>query len=311
MSTFAPTRTRGVEVAEAADRDNGADAMVNRYAYLDRNTAHAIISQPIGELRFPHLPVHQAGGGSVMNRKDTEEGNSRTAAFVFILGMHRSGTSCLAGSLERCGLYLGNVGRSSRNNAKGNHEIKRVRRLNEQILRTSGGRWLQPPPSIVVGWRRKLAIRTIVIGLSRHKPCGLKDPRLLLLLETWLSAIRSYTLVGTFRHPTAVASSLARRRPMSVEHANQLWLYYNRKLIQWHQRYRFPIIEFDLTDVDAYRRTVADLASALGLTPNMAPLREFVTAELDHHTQADVPVPGVCQEAYAYLKHHSFAVSIQ
>ena len=32
-----------------------------------------------------------------------------TKPFVFVLGMHRSGTSCLAGCLEHCGLHLGDV----------------------------------------------------------------------------------------------------------------------------------------------------------------------------------------------------------
>ena len=241
-----------------------------------------------------------------MSREHTVGGYSPGATFVLILGMHRSGTSCLAGSLERCGLFLGNVGRSSRNNAKGNLEIKRARRLNERILTVSGGRWFRPPPTITLSWWQKLAMRSIVIGVSRHKPCGLKDPRLLLLLDTWLSVIRSFTLVGTFRHPTAVARSLARRSPMSAEHANQLWLYYNQKLIQLHQRYQFPIVEFDLADVEAYRKTVADLALALGLTPDMTKLTDFITAELDHHTLSDAGVPSSCEEAYAYLRHHRY-----
>jgi len=33
---------------------------------------------------------------------------------VLILGMHRSGTSCLAGSLQEAGLYLGEVNTAAR-----------------------------------------------------------------------------------------------------------------------------------------------------------------------------------------------------
>ena len=44
----------------------------------------------------------------------------RHQAPIFVLGMLRSGTSCLTGILEEAGLFLGDVKRKSRFNAKGN-----------------------------------------------------------------------------------------------------------------------------------------------------------------------------------------------
>jgi len=41
---------------------------------------------------------------------------------ILILGMHRSGTSCLAGCLEEAGLYLGDVNLKAGFNKKGNRE---------------------------------------------------------------------------------------------------------------------------------------------------------------------------------------------
>ena len=41
---------------------------------------------------------------------------------IAILGMHRSGTSCLAGSLQEAGIYLGDVVTSAAHNQKGNRE---------------------------------------------------------------------------------------------------------------------------------------------------------------------------------------------
>ncbi len=43
--------------------------------------------------------------------------------FVLNLGMHRCGTSCLAGCLERCGLHLGDVRRTGRHHARGYYGI--------------------------------------------------------------------------------------------------------------------------------------------------------------------------------------------
>ena len=45
---------------------------------------------------------------------------------VIILGMHRSGTSCLTGCLKEYGLHLGDVSESNKHNKKGNQENKEV-----------------------------------------------------------------------------------------------------------------------------------------------------------------------------------------
>ena len=78
--------------------------------------------------------------------------DTRKATFVFIIGMHRSGTSCLAGSLERCRLFLREVTRCNRYNPKDNHELKAVRRIRNEMLAANGGTWRQPPVRVMVNW---------------------------------------------------------------------------------------------------------------------------------------------------------------
>ena len=46
---------------------------------------------------------------------------------VIVLGMHRSGTSLLTGSLEAAGLHLGEVNNAARYNPKGNKENESIR----------------------------------------------------------------------------------------------------------------------------------------------------------------------------------------
>ena len=58
---------------------------------------------------------------------------------VVVLGMHRSGTSCLAGSLEQQGLFLGEVNTSAPWNRRGNRERFDVMNLQGDILEASGG----------------------------------------------------------------------------------------------------------------------------------------------------------------------------
>lgn len=224
--------------------------------------------------------------------------------FVFVLGMHRSGTSCLAGSLEKCGLHLGDVRRSGRFNAKGYFEIKELQLLHDQILALNRGTWRTPPKRVLVHPYHRQALEKIALGLSsKHLPCGLKDPRLLLLLETWLELVPRHKLIGTFRHPGAVAKSLSRRNGMTEEEGCKLWLHYNHALIRHHQHRPFPLVEFDLSDAESYCRQVGDIANSLGLKYDLPQLLEFVSPQLEHHSPAG-SVPHMCREVYSYLSHH-------
>ncbi len=241
-----------------------------------------------------------------LRRKTALKRYTRNAEFVFILGMHRSGTSCLAGSLERCGLFLGEVSRHNHHNIKGNYELRTAKHIHDQILTANGGTWCQPPAHIMVNRGQKQILKNIAGQLCSHQPCGLKDPRLLLLLDIWVEIVDSYALVGTFRHPVAVAESLAERNQIPEKQAYSLWLRYNTELVRWHQMYHFPLVEFELSDVEAYQRTIVALIKTLDLKPDLAQLHEFIISELDHYRSLGKPVPTVCQEMYAYLRRHCY-----
>jgi len=217
--------------------------------------------------------------------------------------MHRSGTSCLAGSLERCGLYLGPVTRSSRANPRGNHEPKWITRIHARILRESGGDWRTPPSTLRLSSWRRWTLRRKALQLARHAPCGLKDPRLLLMLEVWEELVPGACLVGTFRHPAAVARSLAARNDMEPEEGHRLWLRYNEALVRRHRMAPFPIVEFDLADLEGYLSAVLAIARGLGLEadPNADAVRAFAQAAFSHHA-ADGPVPPACRAVFDYLR---------
>ena len=233
---------------------------------------------------------------------------------VFILGMHRSGTSCLAGSLERCGLYLGAISQRAESNPKGFvYELEEVNYLHEEILIANGGTWYLPPTPISVSPHQKQALERTAAQLAKYMPCGLKDPRVLLLLNTWTEIVDLWTLVGIFRHPVAVARSLVRRHKnagWSEEVTYPLWVAYNSELVRWHREYQFPIVEYDLSDGEAFCRTIAALAMELGLGPDIARLREFVSSDLDHNRSSEEPVPEICQEIYTYLRYHRYKPNI-
>lgn len=227
--------------------------------------------------------------------------------FILILGMHRSGTSCLAGCLQACGLCLGHVSRRGRFNAKGNRESEDVWKVQDQILGLNKGTWHKPPDSIVVHPVHQLQLRNIVDRLSaENQTAGLKDPRTLLILPVWRQLIgERCRLAGTFRHPLAVAESLAKRDNLSRQRSLALWIRYNGELVRQHQSESFPLIEYNLTDPDLYRHRCARVARQLGLSPNLSQMRRFVSRDLDHHRPAPADVPACCRELYDYLRSHA------
>ena len=70
---------------------------------------------------------------------------------VAVIGMHRSGTSCLAGCLEDLGLSLGDVVTSAPHNKKGNRENPRFWPVHDAVLARVGAAW-DNPPTEPVAW---------------------------------------------------------------------------------------------------------------------------------------------------------------
>lgn len=189
---------------------------------------------------------------------------------IIILGMHRSGTSSLAGSLQSAGVALGEVNTQAPHNAKGNRESRRIMDLNDRVLANSGHAWNCPP--LASGhWAadNQRERDAIIAELSCASRWGFKDPRTLFTLEGWLERLPQAHLIGTFRHPARVADSLASRpAPLYVSPTQglQLWLAYNRRLLRLWQQHRFPLINFD-QDAEDYQRQMSALCRQFGL-PN-------------------------------------------
>jgi len=195
--------------------------------------------------------------------------------------MHRSGTSCLAGTLEEAGLHLGKVITEAPHNAKGNRENKLIMDLQEEVLVHSGGAWDVPPPRLL--WtdehRRR---RDAIIASYGDGSFGFKDPRTLLTLDFWLEALGSMDYVGSFRHPELVAQSLMARNGGEVSRWLDLWCAYNTRLLDLHRMQAFPVVRFDV-EPDDYRKSLTSVAESLGL-PRPARLT-FFEPELRHHNE--------------------------
>lgn len=222
---------------------------------------------------------------------------------VCVLGMHRSGTSCLTGLLQQRGLSLGKHHQWNRFNQKGSRENQDFVDLNEQLLADNDGSWMQPPKRLAWEARHEQAARTLVDSFPKDLSWGFKDPRSLLLLDFWEAQIRQLRYVGVFRHPAAVAKSLRRRSAGKLDEprAMALWCRYNQILYDLYQREPFPLLCFDW-DAQQFTRRAAAAAKSLGLRGT--PTGEcFYDGRLIHYQGSDAtPAPREPLALYRKLR---------
>jgi hypothetical protein len=252
--------------------------------------------------------VRKAGFGPVRwllpNQKDDLFSTMSGDQPICVLGMHRSGTSCLTGSLEMAGVYLGDVVRDAPYNLKGNCENLRIRGLNDEVLAHNNATWQNLPGKLE--WTRTHARMrdSIIEEYDRVQTrWAFKDPRTLLTLPFWLDADRSFQFIGAFRHPKLVTRSIrARNRGMAKKDAMALWLHYNSLLLDIIKVHDLPLINFDLRE-EAYLRQLAVVFTRLGLEAGpVSSARKFFDKSLKHQNVAFGTLPREVASVFKALK---------
>ncbi len=207
-----------------------------------------------------------------------------SSAPVVVIGMHRSGTSCLAGCLQDLGLNLGDVNIAAPHNKKGNREDPRLWVVHDAVMARVGTAWDRPPAEPVV-WtsEEKAALKAVLDEYEPvPRPWGFKDPRATVLLDGWLEVLPDLRLVASIRHPLAVAGSLAARNGFAPGQSLAIWATYNRAVLAGCARMPLSIVDYDAPD---YERRVRAMADGLGLDAGRPmPFRE---SDLNHQA-----VPG-------------------
>lgn len=194
---------------------------------------------------------------------------------ICVLGMHRSGTSCLTGLLEDAGVYLGEVSKKNPHNLKGNQESLRIMHLHNDVMAANGGSWDNPPTGSVNWNAAQLStLDEILKSYAGHALWAFKDPRSLFTLSAWHEALPDLRYIGTFRHPGAVAQSLHRRGKMSPQQGFNLWLRYNQRLLELHAQYGLDLLCFDLEPA-VYMQAVKGAFGRLGLDSSHTSLAFF------------------------------------
>ena len=206
---------------------------------------------------------------------------------VLVLGMHRSGTSCLAGMLVGLGMQPPGPVVRNWDNRYGHHEATAAIRLNEDVLAHSGGSWIAPPTALT--WDDDHAQRRDAL-LATEPPALIKDPRSLLTLPFWLASSSPLRYIGITRHPLAVARSLLGWRGLPLEQGLRLWLAHNQALHGLRmQDPDPPILDFDLPEVDFLGEAAVALSKLLDRRITAGDLEPWYHADQVHHDPADPP----------------------
>ncbi|MDG9667316.1 hypothetical protein ONV78_06155 [Hahella sp. CR1] len=239
---------------------------------------------------------------------------------IFILGMHRSGTSALAGALRCLGLYLGDdfIEPIAGVNEKGFWEHKKLVDINERLLARVNKTWYSVVGLLEVDWTsslfddiKKESLDFVKEVFGEEEVFALKDPRLCLLLPFWLDVMSELDIspaaIIINRSPVEVARSLNRRDGIPQSLSEALWIIYSSSMLISTKNMPVAFIDFDdllLAPV----RSFLSLQSVLGVRLNIdgTGWRDYLDANLRHHKNTEdkvvFPFGG---ELYSHLSNYS------
>jgi GT2 family glycosyltransferase len=155
---------------------------------------------------------------------------------IFVLGMHRSGTSAMAGLLARLGFPLGKELMAANDfNEKGYFENNRIYKFNEKLLGFLGAGWDETflldenwIENKDLGKFREELLRIIDEDFSDTPIFVIKDPRICVLLPLYQEVFHSIDIDSQYiimvRHPEEIWLSLQRREQFSDHKSYLLWM---------------------------------------------------------------------------------------
>jgi hypothetical protein len=255
-----------------------------------------------------------------------ETTRAATPDIVFLVGMHRSGTSALTRVLSLCGGALPlELLPPDFGNPSGYWEPPGAIELNDAFLNANGSSWydtslaLQTAP---VGAAERAGFIAKIVdflssGFGNAGPVLLKEPRVTLFLPYWKAAAARLGLqvkiVHLFRNPFDVAASLAVRNQLAADHSLALWLKYNLAGERDARDCRRIFVAYEDVMSDwrsVVARCIAELDLELAVSAEAAEaVARHLVPELQHHRGAaagsspaiDGQLLRWIQEAYAAL----------
>ncbi len=204
---------------------------------------------------------------------------------IIVLGMHKSGTSLVAGTLHYLGVNMGKelLG-ATWSNPKGHFENLKFKSENNRILAAAGGTWDNPPRRENILALKNQFSREIknLINQESSELWGWKDPRTTLILDLYLPYLKNSYFIICRRNQEDIIKSLQRRNHKTREDAQKLIKIYTEAINKFLSRNKNQrIINFQYAEIIADpERYLKNLITFLGIEPNKKQYQkayEFIT----------------------------------
>ncbi len=214
---------------------------------------------------------------------DTGDGDAGMPAgpWLLVTGMHRSGTSAVAGVLGALGFQTPTADdRMDWPESNPEHwESLSLTVFDDELMDRLGGSW-DAPPDLPDGWETGAAVSAhpdpgpiVAAAFPEPGPLMWKDPRICLLYPYWKRLIPApVAVVLVWRAPGAVAASLHRRDGMDPALGVALWERYNRSALALLGGVDAFVVSYEHLQVDprAVVGSVADWLGSLGQFDDLA-----------------------------------------
>ena len=176
---------------------------------------------------------------------------------ILVCGMHRSGTSAVAGSLFHMGIYAGkNLMKAQHDNPKGFFENQVVHDFNRTLIKKLGYTWddlrLSDLLDDEIVYAQSDYASAAEITKNEFLDSNLffiKDPLLSLLLPFWIKVLRklniSISIIKVLRDKTSIADSLKRRNNMSLRKASLLTEIYHYSIDKNSESYPRCVVSYE------------------------------------------------------------------
>ena len=173
---------------------------------------------------------------------------------TLILGMHRSGTSCITRLLVEMGFYFGPKTEHtaySNENPLGFWERRDTRRICDYILQSEGNDWWKISDFNVENIKNPVLreasrlLNITLTDLNNHSNWILKEPRLCLLWPFFEKQIPKPFYVVTHRNPFHIANSLKTRNNFNFSFSLHLWEKYMLSALKALKDKNYILINYD------------------------------------------------------------------
>ncbi len=215
-----------------------------------------------------------------------------------VLGMHRTGTSCLARGLGALGFSLGDklsdfYVNPLEDNPKGFCEDSDFNDINVELMSLAGAEWsdckkieLDKISLNAFDCIFDRAVDIISDKVNNFDGLVLKNPRTVRLMPFWKSVFSCVAsdvfYIISYRHPASVMMSLKKRNKFSQLKSYYLWLVHEVAAIRETEGERRVLVDYDLM-IDQPEIEMRRLAEVLGVQwyPPSRPVLQYMKDFLD------------------------------